>query len=128
MLCQVLSLASAEISAGALRSCLSSLPSELKAGKCLEVVAFPRPLIGPTVGHRSHSWTLHDFTEYIISPSLVPRQVLDLSDTAADVQVVRAVIQHERFKLTHFRLCRCTRMDNLMLSDILWRIYTLEAR
>jgi len=80
---QVLSLASAEISAGALRSCLSSLPSELKA--------------------------------------------LDLSDTAADFHVVRAVIQHERFKLTHFRLCRCTRMDNLMLSDILWRIHTLEV-
>jgi hypothetical protein len=59
--------------------------------------------------------------------SLVPRQALDLSDTAADFHVVRAVIQHERFKLTHFRLCRCTRMDNLMLSDILWRIHTLEA-
>ena len=36
--CQVLSLASAEISAGALRSCLSSLPSELKAGKRLELL------------------------------------------------------------------------------------------
>lgn len=79
---KVLGLSGTELSPGALRSCLSSLPSQLQA--------------------------------------------LDLGDTVTDVHVVRTVIERQQ-RLTHFRLCRCIAIENLLLNRILQQILTLEV-
>ena len=54
-------------------------------------------------------------------------QALDLGDTATDVHVVRTVIERQQ-RLTHFRLCRCIAIENLLLNRILQQILTLEAQ
>lgn len=54
-------------------------------------------------------------------------QALDLGDTVTDVHVVRTVIERQQ-RLTHFRLCRCIAIENLLLNRILQQILTLEAQ